>query len=99
MLKVANQPLCEGCENHSQLSSVARMLSIKSDDNMPEADFNTMITVIKKVLPPNNSLTTDYYHKRETMNELGLPVVKIDACKNGCMLYWKHDYGNFLQVL
>ncbi|XP_039126954.1 uncharacterized protein LOC120263115 [Dioscorea cayenensis subsp. rotundata] len=67
------------------------MLSIKSDANMSEADFNTMITAIKEVFPPDNTMPTDYYHHRKTMNELGLPVVKIDACKNGCMLYWKHD--------
>ncbi|XP_039145548.1 uncharacterized protein LOC120282765 [Dioscorea cayenensis subsp. rotundata] len=91
VLKIADQPLYEGCENHSQLSFVARMLSIKSDANMSEADFNSMITAIKEVLPPDNTMPTDYYHHRKTMNELGLPVVKIDACKNGCMLYWKHD--------
>ncbi|KAL0410953.1 UNVERIFIED_CONTAM: hypothetical protein Slati_3685000 [Sesamum latifolium] len=25
------------------------------------------------------------------IRDLGLPVEKIDACKNGCILYWKND--------
>ncbi|XP_039115956.1 uncharacterized protein LOC120251500 isoform X2 [Dioscorea cayenensis subsp. rotundata] len=91
ILKAADQPLYVGCENHSKLSFVARMLSIKSDANMSEANFNTMVTNIKEVLPSDNTMPNDYYHHRKTMNELGLPVVKIDACKNGCMLYWKSD--------
>lgn len=50
-----------------------------------------MITGIKEVLPPNNTIPIDYYHHRKTINELGLPMVKIYTCKNGCILYWKYD--------
>ena len=91
VLKVVDQPLYERCENHSEIFFVARILSVKSDGNMFEAAFNTMITAIKEVLPSDNMMPTDYYHRRKTVNELGLPVVKIDACKNGQMLYRDHD--------
>ena len=43
------------------------MLSIKSD-----ANFNTMITAIKEVLPPDNTMPIDYYHHRKAMNGFGL---------------------------
>ncbi|KAL0291279.1 UNVERIFIED_CONTAM: hypothetical protein Scaly_2644500 [Sesamum calycinum] len=28
---------------------------------------------------------------KKLIKDLGLPVEKIDTCKNGCMLYWKDD--------
>ncbi|KAL0402325.1 UNVERIFIED_CONTAM: hypothetical protein Slati_4262400 [Sesamum latifolium] len=28
---------------------------------------------------------------KKLIKDLGLPMEKIDACKNGCMLYWKDD--------
>ncbi|KAL0342645.1 UNVERIFIED_CONTAM: hypothetical protein Scaly_1927100, partial [Sesamum calycinum] len=33
----------------------------------------------------------DYYSTKKLVKDLGLPVEKIDACKNGCMLYWNDD--------
>ncbi|KAL0367937.1 UNVERIFIED_CONTAM: hypothetical protein Scaly_1012600 [Sesamum calycinum] len=29
--------------------------------------------------------------KKKLVKDLGLPIAKINACKNGCMLYWKDD--------
>ncbi|KAL0405686.1 UNVERIFIED_CONTAM: hypothetical protein Slati_3882500 [Sesamum latifolium] len=33
----------------------------------------------------------DYYSTKRLIKDLGLPVEKIDAYKNNCMLYWKDD--------
>ncbi|KAL2244038.1 UNVERIFIED_CONTAM: hypothetical protein Sindi_0521800 [Sesamum indicum] len=33
----------------------------------------------------------DYYSTKNLIRDLGLPVEKIDTCKNGRMLYWKND--------
>ncbi|KAL0294870.1 UNVERIFIED_CONTAM: hypothetical protein Sradi_6864100 [Sesamum radiatum] len=30
---------------------------------------------------------------KKLIKNLGLPIEKIDACRNGCMLYWKDDVG------
>ena len=38
ILKANDQPLYEGCENHSKLSFVVRRLTIKFDANMSWAD-------------------------------------------------------------
>ncbi|KAK4394428.1 hypothetical protein Sango_1597100 [Sesamum angolense] len=37
-----------------------------------------------------DNLPRDYYSTKKLIEDLGLPVEKIDACKNGCMLYWKN---------
>ncbi|KAL0434381.1 UNVERIFIED_CONTAM: hypothetical protein Slati_2772400 [Sesamum latifolium] len=38
-----------------------------------------------------HTLPGDYYNTNKLIKNLGLPVEKIGACKNGCMLYWKDD--------
>ncbi|KAK4393991.1 hypothetical protein Sango_1869900 [Sesamum angolense] len=40
---------------------------------------------------PLITLSRDYYSTKKLVKNLGLPVEKIHACKNGCMLYWKDD--------
>ncbi|KAL0451815.1 UNVERIFIED_CONTAM: hypothetical protein Slati_1159600 [Sesamum latifolium] len=42
-------------------------------------------------MPHDHSFPLDYCNKKKLIKDLGLPVEKIDACKNGCMLYWKDD--------
>ncbi|KAL0349978.1 UNVERIFIED_CONTAM: hypothetical protein Sradi_4147000 [Sesamum radiatum] len=41
-------------------------------------------------IAPDHTLSGDYYSTKLVKN-LGLPVEKIDAYKNGCKLYWKDD--------
>ena len=39
----------------------------------------------------NHTLPQDYYSTKKLIRDLGLSIEKIEACKNGCMLYWKDD--------
>ncbi|KAL0355354.1 UNVERIFIED_CONTAM: hypothetical protein Sradi_3982300 [Sesamum radiatum] len=41
-------------------------------------------------MPRDHSFSVDYYNTKKLVKDLGLPIEKIDACKNGCM-YWKDD--------
>ncbi|KAK4389789.1 hypothetical protein Sango_2315900 [Sesamum angolense] len=47
----------------------------------------------------DHTLPLDYYSTKKLITDLGLPVEKIDTCKNGCMLYWNdnidRDYCKF----
>ncbi|KAL0294030.1 UNVERIFIED_CONTAM: hypothetical protein Sradi_6907200, partial [Sesamum radiatum] len=45
------------------------------------------------LLPRDHTLPPDYYSTKKLIRDLGLPIEKIHACKNGCMLYWKDDIG------
>ena len=69
MLDIANVPLCLGCIKRTQLSSIARLLNIKSKFHMPEK-------YIEKVLPYNDKLVNCFYTKNFIV-ELGLPCEKI----------------------
>ncbi|KAL0449583.1 UNVERIFIED_CONTAM: hypothetical protein Slati_1514700 [Sesamum latifolium] len=50
-------------------------------------------------MPDDHSFPVDCYNTKKLIKDLGLPLEKIDTCKNGCMLYWKDnidlDYCKF----
>jgi len=91
MLLAADSPLWAGCSNHSELSVAVRMLSIKADYNMPEECFNTLLQLMREIVPPDNRVPLDFYRTKKLVSKLGLGYVKIDCCINGCMLYYKDD--------
>ncbi|KAK4383082.1 hypothetical protein Sango_2812000 [Sesamum angolense] len=43
------------------------------------------------ILSRDHTLPLDYYNTKKLIKNLGLPMEKIDACRNGYMLYWKDD--------
>ncbi|KAL0318216.1 UNVERIFIED_CONTAM: hypothetical protein Scaly_2853800 [Sesamum calycinum] len=47
--------------------------------------------VVCPILPSNHTLPGDYYSTKKLVKNLGLPVEKIHACKNGCILYWNDN--------
>ncbi|KAL0423447.1 UNVERIFIED_CONTAM: hypothetical protein Sradi_0879500 [Sesamum radiatum] len=87
----ADQQLYSGSENHSQLFAVARLVNIKSEYNLPQSCYDEISQLTGELLPRDHTLPKDYYSTKKLMRELGLPVEKIDACKAGCMLFWKDD--------
>ncbi|OMO51375.1 Transposon, En/Spm-like protein [Corchorus capsularis] len=49
------------------------------------------LCIVDDSLPRDNNLPEDFYGYKRLLRDLGLPVVKIDACRDGCMLFWKDD--------
>ncbi|KAK4385537.1 hypothetical protein Sango_2677700 [Sesamum angolense] len=90
VVNAADQPLYSGSENHSQLSAVARLVNIKSEYNLSQSCYDEISQLIGELLPRDHTLPKDYSTKK-LIRELGLSVEKIDACKAGCMLFWKDD--------
>ena len=91
MLRLANQEVWPGCENHSQLSVVARMLNIKAEHRLSERCFDDLCQLMKEMLPTDNVMPDDFYGTKKLVQGLGLPVEKIHCCLNGCMIYWGED--------
>ncbi|XP_039122129.1 uncharacterized protein LOC120258759 [Dioscorea cayenensis subsp. rotundata] len=91
MLRAANQELWPGCENHSQLSAVARMLNMKAEHHLSERCFNDFCQFLKEILPSDNAIPSNFYNTKKLVQGLGLPVEKIHCCLNGCMIYWGGD--------
>ena len=91
MLNQVQEPLWSGCETHSELSAAVRMMSLKSDYNMPEECFNEICQYMSEALPPENKSPVNFYRTKQMVAGLGMTSMKIDCCENGCMLYWKDD--------
>ncbi|XP_042467482.1 uncharacterized protein LOC122050656 [Zingiber officinale] len=91
VLSAADEPLWTGCDKHTKLSFTARLLNIKAESNLSEDNFNKVVQAIEEALPQDNILPNDFYSMKKLTKELGLPVERIDVCRDGCMLYWGDD--------
>ncbi|KAK4400345.1 hypothetical protein Sango_1140600 [Sesamum angolense] len=61
------------------------------DGHISEQIYDGISQWANRILLSEHTLPRDYYSTKKLVNNLGLPVDKIHACKNGCMLYWKDD--------
>ena len=91
LLHKADEPLWSGCSKLSQLSTVARLLNIKSEGRITEKVFDDILKLLKDALPSDNKLVGSFYDTKKYAADLGLPCQKIHCCINGCMLYWDKD--------
>ncbi|KAL0336708.1 UNVERIFIED_CONTAM: hypothetical protein Sradi_4882700 [Sesamum radiatum] len=86
VVHAADQPLWDSC-NQSQLGVVAEFVDIKVDGHIYERIYDRISQWTNRILPSNHNLLGDYYNMKKLVKDLGLPVKKIHACKNGFMLY------------
>ncbi|XP_043815296.1 uncharacterized protein LOC110620971 [Manihot esculenta] len=91
MLNASKQQLWPGCETHSQLSAVSRLLNLKAEHHFSERCFDQIYELMKEMLPSDNVMTDSFYSTKRLVRGLGLPVQKIHCCVNGCMIYWEND--------
>ncbi|CAN6551339.1 unnamed protein product [Malus baccata var. baccata] len=89
LLEKADQDLWPGCKEFKKLKAVVRLYQIKCLAGMPNDIFTTLLELIKRMLPEGDCLPESCYKAKKLINDLGLTYVKIDACPNDCMIYWK----------
>ncbi|KAL9346455.1 hypothetical protein Peur_061308 [Populus x canadensis] len=88
LLRDSDEPLWDGCTNHSKLSAVAQVFTIKSDHGLSEAGYDKIIEWARSILLEGNRLKENFYAAKSMMKPLGLGYQKIDICPNFCMLYY-----------
>jgi len=88
LLKDSDEPLWDGCTNHSKLSAVAQVFTIKSDQGLNEVGYDKIIEWVRSILPEGNRLKENFYAVKSMMKPLGLGYQKINMCPNFCMLYY-----------
>jgi len=88
LLKDSNEPLWDDCTNHSKLSVVAQVFTIKSDHGLSEVGYEKIIEWTRSILLEGNRLKENFYATKFRMKPLGLGYEKIDMCPNFCMLYY-----------
>jgi len=88
LLKDSDEPLWDSYTNHSKLSVVAQVFTIKSDHELSEAGYDKIIEWVRSILPEGNRLKENFYVAKSMMKPLGLGYQKIDMCPNFYMLYY-----------
>ena len=91
LIDAANEQLWTGCETMTQLSAMARLMTIKADHRLSERAYDDVLHLWKDSLPVENRLPNNFYETKRFMQGLGLPVEKIDCCTSNCMLFWGDD--------
>jgi hypothetical protein len=61
LLKDSDEPLWNGCTNHSKLSVIAQVFTIKPDHGLSEASYDKIIEWTRSILPEENKLKENFY--------------------------------------
>jgi len=72
LLKDSDEPLWDGCTNHSKLSAIAQVFTIKSDHGLSEAGYDKIIEWARSILLEGNMLKENFYIAKSTMKPLDL---------------------------
>ncbi|XP_073120385.1 uncharacterized protein [Henckelia pumila] len=92
LIKSSEKAIWEGNPHgHSLLSVLARLLKMKQEHNMSERNFDDMCKLMSELCPTENHMPSSFNSTKKFIKDLGLPVEKIDSCKNNCMIYWGID--------
>ncbi|XP_017972836.1 PREDICTED: uncharacterized protein LOC108661342 [Theobroma cacao] len=89
LLSNVEEPLWVGCTKHTTLSAVSQLLNVKAEYNLSESCFDQLLEIIKNMLPSDENLLIDFYRMKKKVAKLGFGYIKIDACKNNCMLFYE----------
>ncbi|XP_057247444.1 uncharacterized protein LOC104882960 [Beta vulgaris subsp. vulgaris] len=81
--------LYPGCKNFSKLSFLLKLFHIKCLGGITDKSLSMILDLFKEALPENNTLPESFYEAQKTVKKLSLNSIKIDACPNNCMLFWK----------
>ena len=91
MLYSAQQPLYEGSYTHNELSIAMRLLSIKSEYNIPHRCLDDVLRLMQETIPTSNCIPKNFSAVKSRVTELGLDFETIDCCPKGCMICCKVD--------
>jgi len=77
LLKDFDEPLWDGCTNHSKLSVIAQVFTIMSDHRLSEAGYDKIIEWVRSILPEGNRLKENFYAAKSMMKPLSLGYQKL----------------------
>lgn len=93
LLKEAECELYPGCKKYSKLSFVVRLLHLKCLDGWSNKSFTMLLELLKDSYPEGETLPKSFDDAKNLIKDLGLDHIKIHACPNDCMIYWKETQG------
>ncbi|KAF5454852.1 hypothetical protein F2P56_024486 [Juglans regia] len=90
LLEDARHPLYPSCQKFSKFSFIVKLLHIKTIGGWTIKSFNMVLQFLKAAFP-EIEIPNSYHEARQLERALGFSYVKIDACPNDCMLFWKDN--------
>ena len=90
MLSSSREPL-HNFTSVAQITAVARLMAIKSQHNLSIECIDKLLSLFDDVLPENHKMPKNLYECKSLLSGLKMPYIKIDACINNCMIYYKED--------
>ncbi|GJV40537.1 transposon, En/Spm-like, transposase-associated domain protein [Tanacetum coccineum] len=68
------EPLYAGCQNWTKLQAATRVISWKSDLNIPMEALNVIVRDVKSMLPKDSKLVDNFYKAKKCSKEISLPI-------------------------
>ncbi|XP_022870847.1 uncharacterized protein LOC111390092 [Olea europaea var. sylvestris] len=85
----AETPLYPGCKAFTKMSDSVAMFKHKASHGLSDSGFDELISLVRDMLPENNTLPSSFYEMKKLVNTFDLGYEKIHACYNDCCLYRK----------
>ena len=86
MLSAVRDPLHE-CTQTSRFATVTHLMGIKSQYNLSGDCISSLLKLWQDTLPQGNKMPSSLYECKCILAGLKMPLLKIDACVNHCMIY------------
>nr|DAD35752.1 TPA_asm: hypothetical protein HUJ06_006392 [Nelumbo nucifera] len=90
-IKDAEEPLWSGNKHFTVMSFIVTILHLKSLYGWINISFNELLKVFIKAMPDDAKCPSSFSQCKKVIANIGCKMEKIDACKNGCMLFWGDD--------
>jgi hypothetical protein len=97
MLRALEEPLHEHT-TVSVLAFVTRITSIKSKFTFSNKCYKELLSLFSDVLPSNHKMPKDMYQSKKLLSALGMEYVKINVCKDNCIIFYK-EHKNEMKCL
>ena len=95
MLEDHRKLLYPNCEDgQKKLGTTLELLQWKAQNGLTDKGFESLLKILKNMLPRDNVLPHSTYEAKKIVCPLGLEVQKIHACINDCILYRGEEYEN-----
>ncbi|KAM3235265.1 hypothetical protein P3L10_015301 [Capsicum annuum] len=89
LLKDGSEDLYEGSK-YSKLEFLLKLYHIKCLSGLSNKGMTMVLDLLRDAFK-FAKIPISFYEAKKTINKLCLNYIKIDACPNVCMLYWKDD--------
>lgn len=91
LLEEPPKTLYPGCKEATKVSFIVQLFQIKCMYGMSNANLQDILHLFSLVLPEGHCIPNTIDKVQRVVRDLGLNYVKIHACANDCVLFWKKN--------